>query len=64
MGDAGLLFNPDSPGEIAECIRQVWTDGGLRETMRQKGYQRTARWQPEDFERVLIQTIDAVLGKG
>ncbi len=64
VGDAGLLFNPDSPGEIAECIRQVWTDGGLRETMRQKGYQRTARWQPEDFERVLIQTIDAVLGKG
>ncbi len=64
VGDAGLLFNPDSPGEIAECIRQVWTDGGLRETMRQKGYRRTARWQPEDFERVLIQTIDAVLEKG
>lgn len=64
VGDAGLLFDPDSPEELAECIRRVWTDEGLRESMREKGYRQRALWQPEDFERVLIQTIDAILRKG
>ena len=40
VGDAGLLFNPDSPKEIAECIRKMWCDEKLRQQMIKKGYER------------------------
>lgn len=62
VGDAGLLFNPDSPEEIADCISRLWNDSRLREKMKKKGYQQIAKWQPEDFEKKLIETIDITLG--
>lgn len=61
VGDAGLLFNPDSPEEIAECINRLWNDDRLRNELREKGYQQVAAWQPKDFEERLIKTIDMVL---
>ncbi len=64
VGDAGLLFNPDSPEEIAYCIRRIWNDAQLREDMIVKGYQQIAKWQPIDFEKKLIETIDFVLKNG
>ncbi|MCI8561273.1 MAG: glycosyltransferase family 4 protein [Dorea sp.] len=62
VGDAGLLFDPDSPKEIADCISKLWNDSRLRETMREKGYQQIAKWRPKDFEKRLIETIDITLG--
>lgn len=64
VGDAGLLFNPDSPEEIADCIRKLWNDSKLREDMIANGYRQIAKWQPEDFEKKLIETIDSVLKYG
>lgn len=60
VGDAGLLFNPDSPEEIADCIRKLWNDDRLRENMRAKGYRQMAKWQPEDFEEKLVDIIESV----
>ena len=33
VGDAGLLFDPDSPEEIAKCIKAMWLDDKLRQKM-------------------------------
>lgn len=61
VGDAGLLFNPDSIEEIADCINRLWNDEQLRDEMREKGYRQIAAWQPKDFEQRLVKTIDMVL---
>lgn len=59
--DAGLLFNPNSPAEMADCIYKVWNDDALRKSMIEKGYKQINKWQPEDFEHLLIKTIDEIL---
>lgn len=60
VGKAGLLFNPDSPEEIADCIKQIWTDEALREKMKRYGYKRVKRWARSDFEKRLYKIIDTI----
>lgn len=60
VGDAGLLFDPDSPKEIADCIRKLWDDSQFRENMKIKGYEQIAKWQPRDFEKKLVKTIESI----
>jgi glycosyltransferase involved in cell wall biosynthesis len=60
VGDAALLFNPDSPIEIADAIRHLWIDPALRETLtargklKAKGYSwdRTARVFRAHYRRI------------
>ena len=40
IGDAGLLFDPENAGELADCLRRVLTEPGLREALMQKGRER------------------------
>ena len=49
VGDAGLLFDPDFPEEIAECIRKLWVDEDLRQKMIRKGYRRIEKWTQDSF---------------
>lgn len=62
VGDAGLLFNPDSPEEIAGCIRRVWTDESLRENMIRKGYQRIKKRDKQHFKHIVYNVIEKCLG--
>lgn len=62
VGDAGLLFNPDSPEEIAECIRKIWTDEKLRREMARKGYRRIEKWNVEAFNRRFRKMIEKIEG--
>lgn len=39
-GDAGVLFDPTSPADIAEAILSVWNDGHRLAEMRQRGLAR------------------------
>lgn len=61
VGEAGLLFNPDSPEDIAECIMQIWTNKGLRERMIEKGYQRINDWNKKHFKRRVLKIIEMCL---
>ena len=61
VGDAGLLFNPDSPEEIAECIWRVWVDESLRERMIRKGYQRIKRRNKQYFKDTVLKVIENCL---
>ncbi len=51
VGDAGLLCNPDSPEDIAECILQVWEDDELRQKMIERGYVQAKKWTRKDFKK-------------
>lgn len=51
IGEAGLLFNPDSPQEIADCIRKLWLDKDLRTMLSELGYQIVRGKSRKEFER-------------
>lgn len=57
VGDAGLLFNPDSPKEIAECILKVWNNEDIRQKMIAKGYDRMRAWSVNDFKKTFIKIV-------
>jgi glycosyltransferase involved in cell wall biosynthesis len=42
IGEAGLLFDPDDPEQIAECVLRLWRDPVLRETLSERGRERGA----------------------
>jgi glycosyltransferase involved in cell wall biosynthesis len=47
LGDAGLFFNPYDYREIAQCIRKVLSEPGLKNDLIQRGFNRVRRynWQ-------------------
>ncbi|MDE6851316.1 MAG: glycosyltransferase family 4 protein [Lachnospiraceae bacterium] len=61
VGKAGLLFDPDSPEEIAECIRKLWSDNELREEMIEEGYQRIYTWTKPKFKKRIFKVIERCL---
>lgn len=58
VGDAGLLFDPDSPEEIAGCIKRLWQDEELRQKMIRKGYRRMEKWTTKEFGDRLVKIIN------
>lgn len=44
VGDAALLFDPTQPQEIAEAIRQLWTDEHLRQKLIIRGRNRVSQF--------------------
>lgn len=60
VGDAGLLFDPDSPSEIAECIRKMWCDGALRQRMIGRGYEMANRWTRKEFGERLGKILEDI----
>jgi glycosyltransferase involved in cell wall biosynthesis len=42
VGDAGLIFDPESPERIAEAVQRLWSDAGLRRTLVERGRGRSA----------------------
>lgn len=60
VGNAGLLFNPDSPDEIAVCIRKVWKDDKLRKKMIENGYHQINKWTRDDFMKRINEIVDRV----
>lgn len=63
VGRAGLLFNPDSPEEIAECIKMLWTDPELRKELINRGYQRIQKWTGQDFKNRIFKVVKRCLDK-
>jgi len=58
-GDAALFFNPDSVEEIADCIRQLWTDDQLCAELAEKGRKREAEWRQDQFNDRVRQIVEA-----
>lgn len=59
VGDAALLFDPQSVKDLAGAVERLWCDDDLCERLRVKGYARSRLWQQGDFNR----TVQGILGK-
>ena len=60
VGKAGLLFDPDSPDEIAMCINRLWTNKKLRESMKNLGYEKSESWTKKHFGIKLYKIINSL----
>jgi glycosyltransferase involved in cell wall biosynthesis len=63
VGDAGLLVNPDSPGDIAQALARVLTEATLRDRMRERGLARAARFTWEESARRTLAVYRQVLAR-
>ena len=63
IGEAGLFFDPDSPEEIAECIRKLWTDDELRHRKIELGYKQIKSWTKNDFKKAIADIVHECLNK-
>lgn len=61
VGDAALLFNPDSTDDIVDCIRRLWTDDQLCRELIARGRERIAGWGQAQFNRRLHGIISSLL---
>jgi len=52
VGDAGLLFDPAQPAEIAAAIRRLWVDEALRRTLAGRGIERAHLFSWERTARI------------
>lgn len=53
VGDAGLLFDPRQPEQIAESILRLWRDPVLRETLIARGRERGSQFSFDHTARLL-----------
>ena len=61
VGDAALLFDPESVDDMARAILQIWTDDRLCEELKRKGLQKTAEWGQYQFNARFRTVIESVL---
>lgn len=60
VGDAALLFNPDSVEEIAQSIKKLWLDDELCQLLKRKGKEQAKRWGQKEFTQNLLRYIDGL----
>ncbi len=63
VGNAGLLFNPNSDTEISDVIYKLWTDDGITQNLIKGGYQKRNEWGQKQFNQRLLDIIMITIGK-
>lgn len=58
VGDAALLFDPESIEEIASAMERLWTDNELCRNLAEKGKKRSALWGQKQFRERLLRYIE------
>jgi len=61
VGDAALLFDPESSEEIAECIRKLWFDDALCASLIERGKKRAEAWGRKQFDERLQTIIEGIV---
>jgi glycosyltransferase involved in cell wall biosynthesis len=64
VGDAGLLFDPTSPEDIAAAIGRLLGDPALRRTLVERGHRRMAEVTHASYATRLGAIVDAVTAAG
>ena len=59
MGDAAVLVDPASPAALADGMRRVWTDTGLREELVERARPRLADYTPEAHRLRVARVVEA-----
>jgi glycosyltransferase involved in cell wall biosynthesis len=63
IGDAGLLFDPNNPAEIADAMRRLWTDDALCADLVTKGRTRAAAWTQQQLNGQFAEHLRSVLAR-
>lgn len=61
VGNAALLFNPESVEEIANSIRLLWTNDELCKKLIKNGKKRSKEWGQTQFRKKLIEIIEQIV---
>lgn len=61
VGDAGLLFNPDKPEDIAAALHRVLADSALSNRLREAGLERVRQFQWIDTVKSVLKVYQQVL---
>lgn len=56
--DAAVFVKPGHPESIADGVRQVWSDCGLRERLVRSGHKRAQQWTASDYVRGVFGFLD------
>ena len=60
LGDAALLFDPESVDEIASNLERLWVDDGLCAQLVEKGREHARNWGQKEFNLRFREIIDQV----
>ncbi len=63
VGDAGLLFDPNSDKEIIDTIYKLWTDNDLIQYLKEKCNQKNNEWGQIQFNKKLLEIIINTIGE-
>lgn len=58
VGDAALLFDPDSVDEIAVCVKRLWEDDEVCHRLTAAGYEKAQNWNEETFRQLLLKYME------
>ncbi len=58
VGDAGIIVDPTRPEQFADAVRRLWSDSKLRNSMVQRGIERTSQF---DWNQTARATADVLL---
>lgn len=58
VGDAALLFAPDSVKEIKNCMEKLWNNETLRNQLIERGYKWSRNWGEKQFGTRLLEIIN------
>jgi glycosyltransferase involved in cell wall biosynthesis len=61
IGEAGLVFDPNSYEQIADVIYRLWTDDNLVSDLINKGREKNMAWGTKQFSKELFSIIKRVL---
>jgi glycosyltransferase involved in cell wall biosynthesis len=61
-GDAALLFDPDTPDEIAAAMERLLAGGDEVERLRAAGYERARKFTWAETARLTLETYERTLG--
>lgn len=61
-GEAGLLFSPDDPEEIAAALERMLNDGDLRRRLRSEGLRRSEAYTWKSASRQLLEIFEETAG--
>ena len=56
IGDAGIMFDPDSVEDMSEKLWQVWTDNALAKDMKLKGFERFVNFKWENTAKKTVES--------
>lgn len=63
VGDAALLFDPESVSEIAQAIKSLWLDDDLCSTLAEKGKRRHSVWNQQQFNEKVREIVDTTISR-